>query len=134
MDIRISKYVCTKTVSDRNSRLKWMSNKLFKMVGEKRNKYKRAKQSGLVHDKINYIRLRNNCTAEVRKAKMKYELEIAGNIKKNPRAFYLHVNTSKKCKDSIGPLKVNGITIEKPREMAEEFNKYFASVSNNDDS
>jgi hypothetical protein len=58
-----------------------------------------------------------------------YEKEIAKQAKKNPKAFYRHVNSKLKTRAGISDLRTeDGMTISDDQQKAEAFIKFFSSV------
>ena len=107
----------------------WMNNKVFRRIKKKYHAYKRylVTKQGKEYEK--YIRERNKCAKEIKKAKKKHEKNIAKDCKENPSKFWKYVNS--KCKSNIGisslkDKKGNLITSDKGR--AELLNEFFTSV------
>ena len=62
---------------------------------------------------------------------IKAEKEVKRTIKKaksNPRALYGYLNIKKSYRTTVGPLKVNDVTVNQDKDMANSFNDYFSSV------
>ena len=63
---------------------------------------------------------------DIRTAKRNYEVRIATDAHKDPKAFYQLCMA--KTNERIGPLKGMGGLIENGEEISKELNKYFLSV------
>ena len=62
------------------------------------------------------------------------ERKLAKNIKKNPCAFYAHLNKQTKLQGSVGPLQDStGATKSDNKDMAELLNMFFTSVFTKED-
>ena len=65
----------------------------------------------------------------LRKNKATYEINVAKNIKANPKKFWKFVNNKLKKKDKLGPLiGPDQEVIDTDEEKANLLNKFFASV------
>ena len=65
----------------------------------------------------------------IKEAKVAYEQKIAEDLKHNPKTLYTYINSKKKIKDRIGPLKsTNGEVTENDTEQANILNDYFQTV------
>ena len=76
-----------------------------------------------------YIKKRNECTREIKKAKKKHERNIAKGCKENPNKFWKYVND--KCKTNVGISSLKdekGNLITNDKERAEILNNFFTSV------
>ena len=76
--------------------------------------------------------LRREIKADVRKQHHLYVSNLVGDVKANPRDFYLYINSQKKDSQGIPPLKRrnrNGVA-QSDLEKAEEFNGQFKDVFN----
>jgi len=84
-----------------------------------------------------YKRLIKKVKNECRKARKATEKRLMKNRKTNPKAFYSYISRRTKVKASIGPLRVktdNGmLEISDDKDVADEQNRYFASVFRNND-
>ena len=58
-------------------------------------KYKQTRHRG---DFTNYTRARNDCTHQLRKARRRFEKNLAKNLKSNSNAFWNYVNSKRKTK------------------------------------
>ena len=70
----------------------------------------------------------------IRAEKMKYEVKLARNIKKDSKSFFSYVKGKRVAKSNVAPLKADtGEIIKGNKEMAEELNRYFGSVFTKED-
>jgi hypothetical protein len=69
----------------------------------------------------------------VRKAKKTFEKSLAKDVKKNPKAFYSYLKSKTSNKQSVGPLKDDGIVVTDDEKQAEILNKFFTSVFTKED-
>ena len=66
---------------------------------------------------------------ENKRAKIKFELRLADNIKNDSKSFYAYVRSKQRNKVKVGPLKDNQrCIISDSKDMAETPNNYFISV------
>ena len=108
-------------------------NTVPKVVLDKiRNKHKAYNYYKRYKTKANYdayARARNQVKWAIRKYNRDIELEIAKNIKSDPKRFYAYVSTKLKPKDKIANLtKPDNTLTESNHEKAEVLNSFFASV------
>ena len=83
-------------------------------------------------DKEEYRKLERETKGMIRRRKKGLEKEIARDAKRNPKAYYSYINSGKKMRSKVGPLKVVGddgleIVVE-PKRQAEILNQFYASV------
>ena len=75
------------------------------------------------------MRARNKATTELRRAKRKFEEELAEGIKKDSKSFFRYVKSKVGTKEKIGPIKDdNGNVLTDVESMGKLLNKFFASV------
>ena len=88
-------------------------------------------------ERATYAKSERECKRMIRNKKNAYKRNIAKNRNINPKMYFSYVNSAKKNKSKIGPLKNdNGEFIIDPKEQAETMNQFFSSVftRSNDDS
>lgn len=91
----------------------------------------RKRQSKLEKDQIvNKIKhLLLELDEEAKRTSKRHEENLIYNIKSNPRAFYKYVESSKKSRTNIGPLRnAKGIFVSGQKYIANEFAISFANV------
>jgi len=102
----------------------------LKLVRCKHRIYARYKSN----DHSAYVRAQKEAKNEVRKAKHRFESKLADQIKHDKKSFYAYVRSKTKFKARIGPLSnSSGQSYTQNANIAEEFNKYFASVYTKED-
>ena len=79
-------------------------------------------------DFLPYRKAEKEVKRTIKKAKRKFEKNLAKDCKSNPRAFYGYLNIKKSNRTTVGPLKVNDVTVDQDKDMANSFNDYFSSV------
>lgn len=107
----------------------WMNVGIRKVVRSRNRKWLSYRKNMTFLSERIYKASRNKVTGMIRKAKYEYEDKIANNIMNDPKSFYAYVRRRSKTKVKVGPLETEGGSmVEGYGEMAELFNKYFASV------
>ena len=69
----------------------------------------------------------------MRKAKKKFEKNLAKDARKNPKAFYSYLKSETANRQSVGPLKVNDAIVTDDEKQAEILNQFFTSVFTQED-
>ena len=83
----------------------------------------------LPSDVLTYTQCRNDCTAEVWKAKYDFESNLVNGIKVNPKRFWRYVASQTKVKQAVGRLlKPDGSLTVDDRDTANTLNNFFGSV------
>ena len=78
---------------------------------------------------IEYRRASNKVKTEVRNAVREFEKQIAGEAKRNPKAFYRYVRSKMKTKSTVGDLeRLDGTMADTDVQKADVLNSFFASV------
>ena len=113
----------------RRARPTWMNDRVRARIKKKKSAFDKFKQSSDDKDYLEYTKARNAAKAETRRAVRDYEREIAGQAKKNPKAFYRHINGKLKTTSGVADIKTeDGREITSDLEKADYFNKYFSTV------
>jgi hypothetical protein len=78
---------------------------------------------------MEYNKIRNKVTSEIRKAKKNFEINLAEQIKENPKLFYGYVRSKSKTKVKVGPLENrDGKIVGDSKGMSKLLSEYFSSV------
>ena len=98
-------------------------------LNKKNKAFKRYKSCGSTYNWNQYKNARKKLKQALRKNKATYEINVAKNIKTNPKKFWKFVNNKLKKKDKLGPLiGPDQEVIDTDEEKANLLNKFFASV------
>ena len=112
----------------------WMNQTIVRLQRKKARYFKKMKQTMTAHHIHEYNLVTKELRRTIRRAKRKLEVKISkegGN--KGKKKFNKYVKSKLKCKSDIGPLvKEDKSIVTNNTEMANIFNKYFASVFNRD--
>ena len=114
---------------NKSNKPKWWNNQIKSGLLQKRRAYLRYKSTQNERDKLEFERLRRETKKMIKQSKKNLELYVAGISKSNPKEFYSYIRKKKVLPSNIGPLTLpNGKNVSNEFEIAEELNKYFASV------
>ena len=104
----------------------WMTYGARRAVINKRKVYAKHKDSA--HPRC--VEANKRAAREVRRAKLNYEKKLADNLKYDAKSFYAYVRSRSKSRSGIGVLgRDDGVRVESPEEVAEEFKRYnFSTV------
>ena len=119
---------------EKKNKPRWLSHKISKSVKKKYKLFKKYlnSQNGKTYQK--YVEERNKVNKEIKKAKYNYEKDIAKKCKENPKQFWSHVNSKRKCKENIKPLlKTDGTYATSNKDKAEVLSSQFSSVFTKED-
>ena len=106
-----------------------MDEKVTAAVKRKKEAYTKYRQSRDNADYVSYRRATNRVKTEVRKAVRTFEKRIAGEAKKNPKAFYNYARTKMKTRSGVSDLEsADETTAHRDVEKAEVLNTFFSSV------
>ena len=115
----------------RRRKQKWMDYRACKAVKKKYKAWKRFTDTSEYQSYVDFKRVRNKATAELRRSKRTFEEKLAEciNIKKDRKSFFRYVRSKSGAKDTIGPLKDNeGNLLTSNENMSELLKRFFASV------
>ena len=104
----------------------WMTRSVKRLVRKKRRKWKLYASDRSVENLNSFKSAEKECKKAVQSAKRRFEKNLASH--RNKRAFSSYVKRKTKSRDNVGPLKVNGRVLTDNKCMADELNKFFASV------
>ena len=108
---------------------KWLDAEVRTKIREKRRAWNEWKRTGRTSDKLKYAKSERESKKMIRNKKNALERNIAKNRNLNPKLYYSYVNSTKRHRSRIGPLKNdNGEFIIKPKEQAKAFSDFFGSV------
>ena len=103
----------------------WLSYAAIKKVNRKHRIYRKYR----LNDHPACIAASKEASKAVKKAKMNFEQKLAENIKTDNKSFFAYVRSKSRTRVRPGPITDDsGVVLDSPQEMAEEFNKFFASV------
>ena len=105
-----------------------MTQTVLQAVRRKRRLWRKYKVTKKDQDFSDYKKAEKKCKKAQRNAKRNYEKKLAKDFKTNPRAFYKYVNCKKSTRECIGPLKIDNVSIDSNKGMADALNSYFSSV------
>ena len=107
---------------------RWMNGEIRKAVNEKKRAWNKWKRTGREEEKKEYLMWEKKTKKLIRNRKNALERQVARDSKHNPKSFYSYINSSRRNRDSIGPLKINDKLVMEPTPKAEALNEYFSSV------
>ena len=108
---------------------KWLDKELTKLIEKKKRAWNTYKRTKTDNNKAIYKSLEKKTKKMVKNKKNGLERKIAKEAKDNPKAFYAYINSSKRARSKIGPLKnSDGEIVVDPGEQATILNNFFSSV------
>ena len=112
----------------------WMNFQGLKKVKKKHKAWKRYLCTKDGRDYQKYARIRNKCKHVMSKLVKDFEMQIAKDIKNNPKSFWKYANSKTKTRSGVPKLKKrDGSWAESDKDKADELNKYFSSVFTRED-
>ena len=131
---QIEKCIPYKKARPKRDRPPWMDKAARKHIKKKSCAWDRYLKSKNYNKYLAYIKVRNKTNKDIRKAKKRFEEDIAANCKSNPKGFYKYANFKSKSHKSVIRLKnEDGSLSMKDEENAALLNKFFTSVFTNED-
>ena len=120
--------------SDRH-RLPWVRGpKIKKQRAIQWRAWKTFKQTGAAMDYDAYKMERNRLGDMIRTAKIRYEQNLIGDMKQNPKLYHGHCRRTLKTKQGVtNVVNGDGIMTETEQETAASLNRYYHSVFTRDD-
>ena len=107
----------------------WLDTEMRNTISEKRRAWANWKRTGRETEREVYARKERECKRMIRNKKNALERSIAKNRKSNPKMYFSYVNSAKKNRSRLGPLKnEKGEFIIDPKEQAETMSNFFKSV------
>ena len=116
-----------------NNRPIWMTRSIMRIIRKKIRLWKVYKESKDYHEYLAYKGVEKTVQKSVRRAKQKFERNLAKHVKKNPKAFYSYLRSKTSNKETIGPLKEGKEYIANDERMANLLNDFFSSVFTTED-
>ena len=126
-------FIPKKKPKKKSQRPPWLCNDLRKSIKKKYLAFKRFLESKNSWRYKEYIKVRNKVSKDVKKAKYDYESNIACKCKENPKAFWNHVNSERKCRETLTALEQEGKLVTDDSGKAEVLNNFFSSVFTKED-
>ena len=123
----IENHVPLRTRTDNNDP-KWYDRDVKKKIGEKKAAWIKWKKSKLETDKREYKKREKETKKTIKNKKNGLERRVINNAKTNPKGFYSYLNSAKRTKAKIGPLKSESEMVINPQCQATILNNYFSSV------
>ena len=111
----------------------WMTANAMRVVRKKRRLWKKYKTTSDYADYMSYKAIEKKVKGTIRRAKKTLERKIAKNAKKNPKEFYAYLKSCTANRETVGPLKENGTTINDDEQMTNVLNTFFTSVFTRED-
>ena len=95
------KFILLLNTINKRGNNRWCTAAVVKSLKKKHKAYRKylCSRDGL--DYTNYVKMRNEATTKVRKAKVNYERSVAKNCKLNPKSFWRYINQKLKKNESI---------------------------------
>jgi ribonucleases P/MRP protein subunit RPP40 len=122
------KYV-PKRKDKKRVRPRWMRKGIAKLIKKRKRKWEKYIEWPTVSARMDYNKVRNKVTSEIRRTKKNFEQKLAEEIRDNPKLFYSYVRSKSKTKVKVGPLKnSDGSIVGDSRGMSKVLNDYFATV------
>ena len=109
---------------------KWMTRSVMEDIRKKEESWKKYRKRKTPKHLQRYKKLRNKATRSVREAKYKFELELAREVKTNPKAFYAYARNKTTIKEQVVAVKneqgeISSSVHETCEIMNEQFQKVF---------
>ena len=128
IDTAIAEHVPMKK-NRRSDEPRWLDDEMRKKIHAKRQAWSEWKRTGRETERAAYAKTERECKRMIRNKKNAFERLIAKNRKVNPKMYFSYVNSAKKNRGRIGPLKnSDGEFIVNPKEQAETMKDFFSSV------
>jgi hypothetical protein len=107
----------------------WFNVQVNRCIRRKYFAWKRYQENRTYTRYLEYVKERNAANKKVRIAKREYEKKLCKEVKRNPKAFYMYVNSKSQSRSTVTNLKdENGVNVNNDKDIASELNKFFQSV------
>ena len=118
-----------KSKKGRNGNKKWMTRDVMAAIHRKEEAWLRYRKKRNKVRMSEYKKLRNKATQSIRKAKYQFEVDLAKDVKSNPKAFYAYARSKTSIKEELISVKNDqGILSGSLEEACETMNEKFAKV------
>ena len=107
---------------------KWYNPTIDREIKERKRLYRIQEETPTEACKARYTQKRTEVKRIVRRAKVAEEHRVALACKDNPKEFFGYVNSRKPVRARLGPLRTDQGMVTSDAGVANEFNRYFASV------
>ena len=114
------------------SSIPWITSGIRRKIRRKNKTHAKAKRTGSSKLRSKFETLRREIRVDVRKQHDLYVNSLVGDVKANPKDFYLYISSQKKDTHGIPPMKrKNGKGVaQSDLEKAEKFSGQFTDVFN----
>ena len=108
---------------------RYVDRDTLQLVKKKRRAWTRYIETREEEKYNKFIQLRNLVRNRTRNQRVKHEMDVAKEVKSNPKRFWQHINSVTKFRQSIPSLKApDGQIVENDKAKAELLGKFFTSV------
>ena len=108
---------------------KWLDAEMRQKINSKRRAWTEWKRTGRATERAAYDKEERECKKMIKNKKNALERSIAKNRTSNPKMYFSYINSAKRNRSRIGPLKNdNGEFIIKAKDQAETMSDFFSSV------
>jgi hypothetical protein len=111
----------------------WMTKNVLRTIRKKRHLWKVYRETKDHAEYRAYKKVEKTVKDSVRKAKKAFEKNLAKDVKKNPKAFYSYLKAKTSNRQSVGPLKEDGVVVTDDEKQAKILNQFFTSVFTKED-
>jgi Reverse transcriptase (RNA-dependent DNA polymerase)/Endonuclease-reverse transcriptase len=116
------------------TRPKWLTTEVQKLLTQKKKAWRKAKSDGSALSRAEYEEIAKQLKKKITAEKKKLERELANDHEGNGRKFRNYIKQRTRSRDPVGPLTdSSGATLTEDSEIAEELNKFFASIFTRED-
>ena len=113
----------------RNRNAPWFNSNIKSAIINRNRLYTLKKNNPTTENVRRYHDSRRQVKRLIRTAKRNFEINVASEVKQNPKVFYKYINSRKQFKSGIGPLKTeDDKIITDDHEIAMTLNNFFTSV------
>ena len=106
----------------------WMNDTALKKVKKKNQAFKRYMETREGNDYLKYAQARNQAKKSCRQAVKDFEMSVAREAKKNPKAFFAYARSKMKTQEGVSDLTEGDQKVSSDSGKANVLNKFFCSV------